>query len=326
MQFGESSKVMEANVLVATRSFGSTSERPWQILAEAGCETVRADMSQKMTEERLIGLLDGMHGAIVGVVPMTAHVIENAPSLKVVSMHGVGVDHVDLEAAARKGLIVANCPGANDQAVADLAIGLMVAIARQIPFVDQDVRNGKWGRYHGSELWKKTLGLIGLGRIGRGVAKRALGFDMQVLAYDPYVDEGQAAGIGVRLASFEEVITAADFLSLHAALTEETRHMLGKSELERMKPSAFLINTARGGLVDEKALYAALAEGRLAGAGLDAFAAEPPTGSPLLKLENVVLTPHIGAHTQEAIERVGVLAAQNVVQALQTGEPVHRVV
>jgi D-3-phosphoglycerate dehydrogenase len=317
---------MEAKVLIATRSFGSTSQKPWQVLAEAGCETVQADMGQKMTEQRLIELLDGMDGAIVGVVPMTAHVIENVPSLRVVSMHGVGFDHVDLGAAARKGLVVANCPGANDQAVADLAIGLMVAVARQIPFVDQDIRNGKWGRYHGSELWRKTLGLIGLGRIGRGVAKRALGFDMQVLAYDPYVDEGQAGALGVRMSSFEEVITAADFLSLHAALTEETRHIIGKSQLGRMKPSAFLINTARGGLVDEEALFAALAAGQLAGAALDAFAAEPPIGSPLLRLENVVLTPHIGAHTQEAIERVGVLAAQNVVQALQTGEPVYRVV
>jgi D-3-phosphoglycerate dehydrogenase len=317
---------MKAKVLIATRSFGSTSERPWQVLAEAGCETVRAEMSQKMTEQRLIELLNGMDGAVVGVVPMTDRVIESASSLKVVSMHGVGLDHVDLEAAARKGLIVANCPGANDQAVADLAIGLMVAIARHIPFADQDVRNGKWGRYHGSELWKKTLSLIGLGRIGHGVAKRALGFDMQVLAYDPYVDEVQAEAIGVRMSSFEEVISAADFLSLHAALTEETRHMIGKSELEHMKPSAFLINTARGGLVDEEALYAALARGQLAGAALDTFAAEPPIGSPLLQLENVVLTPHIGAHTQEAIERMGMLAARNVVQALRAGEPVHRVV
>jgi D-3-phosphoglycerate dehydrogenase len=299
---------MKARVLIATRSFGSTSERPWQVLAEAGCETVRADMSQKMTEGRLIELLNGMDGAVVGVVPMTDRVIESASSLKVVSMHGVGFDHIDLEAAARKGLIVANCPGANDQAVADLAIGLMVAIARQIPFADQDVRNGKWGRYHGSELWKKTLSLIGLGRIGHGVARRALGFDMQVLAYDPYVDEVQAEAIGVRMSSFEE------------------RHMIGKSELEHMKPSAFLINTARGGLVDEEALYAALARGQLAGAALDTFAAEPPIGSPLLQLENVVLTPHIGAHTQEAIERMGMLAARNVVQALRAGEPVHRVV
>jgi len=316
---------MDAKVLIATRSFGSTSQKPWQVLAEAGCETVRADMSQKMTEERLIELLSGVDGAIVGVVPLTARVLENAPQLKVVSAHGVGVDYIDLQAAARLGVIVANCPGANDQSVADLAIGLMVCVARQIPLVDQDVRGGKWGRYEGCELWRKTLGLIGLGRIGRAVARRALGFDMQVLAYDPYVDEKQAEAMGVRMASLEEVIASADFLSLHAALTEETRHLIGKSELESMKLTAFLINTARGGLVDEDALYAALVEGKLAGAALDVFAAEPPLGSPLLGLKNVVVTSHIGAHTRESIERVGALAAQNVVKALQTGEPVFRV-
>jgi D-3-phosphoglycerate dehydrogenase len=317
---------MNAQVLIATRSFGSTSPRPWQVLAEAGCLTVQADMSQKMSEERLIGLLTDVDAAIIGVVPMTARVLEHAPQLKVVCAHGVGVDHIDLEAASRRGVVVANCPGANDQAVADLAIGLMVAVARQIPLADRDVRGAKWGRYEGSELWKKMLGLIGLGRIGRAVARRALGFDMQVLAYDPYGDEGQAQALGVRLVTLEEVIASAEFLSLHAALTPETRHMIGKQQLEQMKPNAFLINTARGGLVDEAALYAALTGGKLAGAALDAFAVEPPVGSPLLELKNIIVTPHIGAHTREAIDRVGVLAAQNVVQALQTGEPIFRVV
>jgi D-3-phosphoglycerate dehydrogenase len=316
---------MRAKVLIATRSFGSTSQKPWQILAEAGCETVRADMSQKMTEERLIELLDGADAAIVGMVPMTARVLENAPGLKVVSTHGTGVDHIDLDAAAKLGMIVANCPETNNQAVADLTIGLMICVSRQIPILDQDVRDGKWEHYRGSELWKKTLGLAGLGSIGRAVAKRALGFDMQVLAYDPYVDEQQAQAIGVNMTSFEEVIASADFLSLHAALTEETRHMIGKRELERMKPSAFLINTARGGLVDEEALYQALTEGQIAGAALDVFVHEPPWGSPLLQLDNVVVTPHIGAHTKEAIKRMGIMAAQNVVQTLQTGQPLHRV-
>ena len=316
---------MLTKVLIATRSFGSTSQRPWDVLAQAGFETVRADMSLKMTEDRLVDLLKEVEAAIIGIVPMSAYVLERSPGLRVVVAHGVGVDHIDLEAAARHNVIVANCPGANDQAVADLAMGLMLAIARRIPFVDRDVRIGKWGRHTGSELWNKTLGLIGLGRIGQGVAKRASGFDMQLLAFDPYVDGERAHALGVRMANFEEVLTSADFLSLHAALTEETRNMLGQRELGMMKPSAYLINTARGGLVDEAALHTALKKGRLAGAALDAFVAEPPIGSPLLELENVVLTPHIGAHSSEAIERVGVLAAQNVVQALQTGEPIHRV-
>ena len=317
---------MTYKVLIATRSFGSTSQKPWDVLAEANCELIRADMQQKMTEERLSELLADVDGAIVGVVPLTARVLDHAPKLKIIAAHGVGVDHIDLQAAARAGVVVANCPGANDQAVADLTIGLMISLARQIPLVDQDVRSGKWGRYEGSELWKKSVGLIGLGRIGRGVARRALGFDMQVLAYDPYVDDQQAQAIGVRMASLDEVITAADFVSLHTPLTEETRHLIGKQQLEQMKPSAFLINTARGGLIDEEALYGALVGGKLAGAGLDAFAVEPPVGSPLLGLKNVVLTPHIGAHTKEAIERVGMLAAQNVVHVFRTGEPIHRVV
>ena len=312
-------------VLVATRSFGSTSSKPWDVLAEAGCEVVKADMKGEMSEERLIELLADIDGAIVGVVPVTAHVLESAPRLKVISMHGVGVDHVDLPAAAKLGIVIANCPGANDQAVADLAIGLMIAIARQIPIADLALRQEKWGRYTGSELWNKRLGLVGYGRIGRGVAKRALGFDMDVLVFDPYVPADQAGLPGVRFTSLEEVITSADFLSLHAALTNETRSMIGEAQLRNMKPSAFLVNTARGGLVDEAALYQALNQKWIAGAALDVFIEEPPAGSPLLGLENLVVTPHIGAHTQEAIERMGVMAAQNVVLTLQSGQPLHRV-
>jgi D-3-phosphoglycerate dehydrogenase len=317
---------MGHKVLIATRSFGSTSDKPWQVLAEAGCDTIKADMSQQMTEARLIELLAGVDGAIVGVVPLTAHVLAHAPGLKVVSMHGVGVDHVDLVAAADLGVIVANCPEANGQAVADLAIGLMIAIARRIPFVDREVRHEIWQRHSGSELWRKTLGLIGLGYIGRAVAKRALGFDMTVLAYDPYVKPEQVEPLGVGLASFEEVLTTADFISLHAVLNKETRDMIGTAQFEMMKPGAFLINTGRGGLVDEAALVQALTDRQIAGAALDAFVHEPPRNSPLLKLENAIFTPHIGAHTKEAIDRVGILAAQNVTQALQMGEPVYRVV
>lgn len=315
-----------ATVLIATRSFGSTSQKPWEVLAAAGCQVVRADMTQQMSEDRLISLLQGVEAAIIGVVPMTARVIHSAPRLKVICMHGVGVDHIDLQAAAACSVIVANCPGANDQAVADLTIGLMLAAARQIPCADSDIRQGKWAAYQGSELWRKTLGLIGLGRIGRAVAQRATGFDMHIVAYDPYVDEGLAKGIGVELVGLEEVLAESDFVSLHTPLTEHTRHIIGRTELSQMKPTAFLVNTARGGLIDEDALYHALVEGRLAGAALDVFADEPPTGSPLLTLPNVVMTPHIGAHTKEAIERVGVLAAQNVVQALNTGEPLYRMV
>lgn len=317
---------MAHRVLVATRSFGSTSPKPWDVLANAGVEVIKADMKGELSEERLIDWLRDIDGAIVGVVPMTARVMESSPRLKVVSMHGVGVDHIDLQAASRLGIVIANCPGANDQAVADLAIGLMIAVARNIPSADRALRDQQWGRYSGSELWGKNLGLIGYGRIGRGVAKRALGFDMQVLVYDPYIQADQIGLPEVRLtASLQEVIQSADFLSIHAALTEETRAMIGEVELRAMKPSAYLINTARGGLLNESALYKALHEKWIAGAALDVFIEEPPLGSPLLGLENIVVTPHVGAHTQEAIERMGVMAAQNVIQTLQGGQPLNRV-
>ena len=295
------------------------------MLHQAGCDLVKADMSVEMTEERLVGLLEGVAAAIVGVVPLTAHVLENAPDLKVVSAHGVGVDHIGLDAAGRLGITIANCPGANAASVADLTFGLMIGIARNIPGVEQKLRQGGWGRHHGCELFQKTLGIIGLGHIGAGVAKRALGFDMQVLAHDPYVPGIPKGLAGLQLVSFQDVIRRADFVSLHTPLNDDTRSIIGPAQLAAMKPGAYLINTARGGLVDEQALCNALTNREIAGAALDCFANEPPAGSPLLGLDNIVMTPHIGAHTQEAIERMGVMAAQNVINVLNGQEPLNRV-
>lgn len=317
---------MPFKVLVATRSFGSTSDAPWDVLHNSGCELVKADMSQEMSEDRLIRLLEGVEGAVIGVFPMTSYVMENAPALKVISMHGVGTDHIDLEAASRLGIVIANCPGTNDQAVADLTIGLIIAVARNIPSVDNELRAGTWGRQKGSELWKKTLGMIGFGRIGSAVAKRAIGFDMRVLVYDPYVEPEYVIEIGASVAPLEDILAESDYLSLHAALTAETKNMIGSIQFERMKPSAFLINTARGGLVDEDALHDALINGKIAGAAMDVFVEEPLRSGPLLELKNVVLTPHIGAHTVEAIDRMGVMAARNVVRTLLGGQPISRVV
>ena len=317
---------MAHKILIATRSFGSTSKKPWEVLAAAGCDTVSADMTLKMTEARLAELLNGVDGAIVGVVPVTGWVLDQAPGLKIVSAHGVGVDHIDLKAAADKGVVVANCPGGNAASVCDLAIGLMIAAARSIPGVDRAVRRGEWLRYHGSEMWQKTVGIIGLGHIGLGVAKRARGFDMRVLAYDPFVDQLPEQLSQMQLTSMDDLLRQADFITLHAPLTDQTRHMIGPGELAVMKPGAYLINTARGGLVDEQALFEALSAGRIAGAAFDCFVKEPPEGSPLLKLDNMIMTPHIGAHTRESIERVGVMAAENVVAVLSGKPPHHRVV
>jgi D-3-phosphoglycerate dehydrogenase len=316
---------MTQKVLIATRSFGSTSHKPGEILHKGGCDLVNADMSLEMTEERLIDLLKGAAAAIVGVVPMTAYVLAHAPDLKVVSVHGVGVDHIDLDAAARLGITIANCPGANAASVSDLTIGLMIAIARNIPGVERELRQGGWGSHQGSELFQKTLGIIGLGHIGLGVAKRAMGFDMKVLVHDPHVHSVPKELPEIQLVSIANLIRRADFVSLHAPLNDDTRNIIGPAELAAMKPGAFLINTARGGLADEQALFNALNTGKIAGAAFDCFVDEPPTGSPLLGLDNFLGTPHIGAHTQESIERVGVVAAQNVINALKGQEPLYRV-
>lgn len=283
-------------------------------------------MTQEITEANLIDLLNGVDAAIIGVVPMTEYVLENAPKLKVVSMHGVGVDHIDLEAAKKHGIVVTNCLGSNDHAVADLTIGLMVSIARNIPAVDRELREGGWGRYKGHELWNKSLGLIGFGHIGRAVAKRAIGFEMKILVHDPFIDSKPDELPNLKFISFDEVIRESDFLSLHTPLTDETRNMIGTDQFQAMKSNAYLINTARGELVDEQALYKALIDGHIAGAALDVYAKEPPKNNPLIKLNNVVLTPHIGAHTNEAIERMSTMAVQNALQTLQGKEPHFRVV
>ncbi|HAL61520.1 MAG TPA: hydroxyacid dehydrogenase [Chloroflexi bacterium] len=316
---------MPYKVVVATRSFGTTSQEPWDVLAEGGCVPVAVDILQ-LTDEEFAEVLRDADGLIVGRRPVTADIIANASRLKVISMHGVGVDHIDLEAAKAQGVAVANCPDANFNSVADLTLGLMVAVARQIPQVSQAVQGGEWGRFSGVEVWEKTLGLVGLGRVGRGVARRATGFQMSVLVYDPYLTVAEVEDAGGRMVALDELLAEADFVSLHAPLTEETQHMINREALRRMKPTAYLVNTARGELVDEEALYEALTQGMIAGAALDVFTKEPPGDSPVLGLPNVVVTPHIGAHTREATTNASIMAARNVVQALQTGEPVHRVI
>ena len=315
---------MTHKILVATRSFGSTSSKPWDVLKDAGIDWIKADMDQKMTEDRMISLLQDVDGCIIGVVPMTARVLENAPRLKVICFHGVGVDFIDRSTAAHLGIIIANCPGANNESVADLAIGLMLAAARNVVAADRSLRQGRWESFGGVDLWKKTLGLIGYGHIGRSVARRALGFDMNVLVFDPFIPSDSIEPY-VRFVSLDELLAESDFVSIHAALTPGNQNMIGTAQFARMNRSAYLINTARGGLVDENCLYQAHKEGQIAGAGLDAFVAEPLGNSPLFELSNVVFTPHLGAHTRESVERVGIMAAQNVVQVLQGGTPLHQV-
>lgn len=309
---------MAHRVLIATRTFGSTSTAPWDILAAAGCECVRLDITTASDAE-LSAALGGVDAAIVGSRPITASMIEASEHLKVIAMHGVGVDHIDRATARAKGIVVANAPGANANSVADLALGLMLAIARRIPQQSLELQRCRWRSSVGTELWRKTLGIVGLGQVGRGVAQRARGFEMTILGFDPYLPQTAFEEAGVRPVGLDELLASSDVVSLHAPATPETRNLISGERLALMKPTAFLINTARGDLVDESALYVALTTGVIAGAGLDTHAHEPPLDDCLVTLPNVVATPHIGAHTEEAVTRASVMAAQNVVAVLGGG-------
>jgi D-3-phosphoglycerate dehydrogenase len=240
------------------------------------------------------------------------------PRLRAVARAGVGLDNVDMAEATRHGVAVLNTPGGNATAAAEHALALMLALARHVPAAHASVASGQWDRqrFVGVELSGKLLGVLGLGRVGTLVARRAQAFGMEVWGHDPYLSEERARSLGIRKAELDEILPAADFLSLHLPLTEATRHLIGPVNLAKMKPEAMLVNCARGGLVDEEALAAALREGRLAAAGIDVFASEPPKNSPLVGLANVVHTPHLGASTREAKENVSQAIAQGLIALL----------
>lgn len=244
--------------------------------------------------------------------------IAAAPGLKVVARAGVGLDNVDIKAATEAGVMVVNAPTSNIISAAELTVGHILSLSRHIPAAHASLAAGTWKRskYTGVELFEKTVGIIGLGRIGALITERLQAFGMNVVAYDPYVTSARAQQLGVTLLSLDELLREADFVTIHMPKTPETTGMIGTDQLALMKPSAFVINVARGGLVDEDALYAALKSRRIAGAGLDVFVHEPPSESPLLELDNVVLTPHLGASTDEAQEKAGVSVARSVRLAL----------
>lgn len=247
-----------------------------------------------------------------------AEALAAAPSLQVVARAGVGLDNVDVKAATQSGVMVVNAPTSNIVSAAELAVALMLAAARNVAPANAALKQGEWKRskYTGIELYEKTVGIVGLGRIGVLVAQRLSAFGMKVIAYDPYVQAGRAAQMGVRLVTLDELLAEADFMSVHLPKTAETLGLIGEEQLAKVKPSLVLVNAARGGIVDEHALHVAVKEGRVAAAGLDVFASEPCIDSPLFEFENVVATPHLGASTHEAQEKAGVAVARSVRLAL----------
>jgi D-3-phosphoglycerate dehydrogenase / 2-oxoglutarate reductase len=299
-------------VVATARAFCAHDGPHQAIIRDAGLELVLAAGSAPLTAAQLAPLAADADALLLGLDQCDASVFAAAPRLRVVSRFGAGVDSIDLEAAARHGVTITTTPNANTIAVAELTLGLLLALARDLPSAIATARAGGWTRSPGWELDGKTLGLVGLGRIGRAVAVRAAAFGMRVIGHDPFVtDVPHVAPV-----TLDELWASADAVSLHLGLEERTRHLVDGAVLARMKPSAVLINASRGGLVDEAALVEALRTGSIAGAAADAFDREPPTGSPLLVLPNFVPTPHLGAATREAARRMGEAAARNVVAVL----------
>jgi D-3-phosphoglycerate dehydrogenase len=259
---------------------------------------------------------------------VTEEVMAAAPGLRVVGRAGAGVDNIDVAAATRRGIVVMNAPGENTISAAEHTLSMILALARRIPAADRSMRAGRWERgaaFMGVELYGKTLGILGVGKVGREVGARARAFGMQVLGYDPVLAPEAAARIGVTAVPFDDVLSRSDILTLHLPLTESTRHLIGRDQLARCRRGVRIVNVARGGVIDEAALVEAIRSGHVAGAALDVFEHEPPQGSPLLGLEAVVLTPHLGASTEEAQEKVAARIAEQVAAYLRDGTVVNAV-
>ena len=280
-------------------------------------EVVNCDGANRA--ELLAALAKGVDAVLVrSATKMDAEAIAAAKGLKVIARAGVGLDNVDIPAATAAGVMVVNAPTSNIVSAAELAISLLLASARFISPAHAALRNGKWARsrYTGAELFEKTLGIVGFGRIGQLVAHRMQAFGMDVVAYDPYLQPARAAQLGVRLLELDELLRVSDFITIHLPKTKETANLIGVEALKKVKPSVRILNAARGGVLDEAALFTAITEGRVAGAGLDVFSTEPCTDSPLFALDQVVATPHLGASTDEAQERAGIAVAVSVRKAL----------
>lgn len=307
---------------ISTTSFLKPQNAQAKALAESYFdEVVYNDLGLPLKGEEILTRLEGCDAYIAGVDYITSDVIEQMPeSVKVISRYGVGIDRVDLDAAKKRKIVVTNTPGANSTAVAELAFSLMLSVARNIPQLHNAVTEGQWPRSEGIELAGRTLGIVGMGAIGKRLALRAKAFEMDVAAYDPYFDAAFAQAHGIQKLELEELLKVSDIISLHVPMTPENYHLIDARRIAAMKPGAIIINTARGGLIDEAAAAAALKEGKLGGLGLDAFEQEPLLESPLKGLPRTIFTPHTGAHTSEAVANMGMMSVQNAIAVLN-GEP-----
>ncbi len=298
---------MGRKVLIATRTFGKYSRKPVEFLKSHGFDLTFAKDIEEL--ERNISNVDAL---IVGGMKIDRNILHRAEKMRIVAKHGVGYDNIDVKSATEKGIVVVTARGTNSESVAELVIGFIFALSRLLIHAHNDLhRNGKWNDWVGQEVRGKTLGVIGFGDIGKRVAEKGHALGMSILVTDPYV---QAVPKWIEKVELNELLQKSDFVSLHVPLNESTRGMLGKFEFSRMKNRAFLINTSRGEIVDEEALVDAIENGEIAGAALDVFKEEPlPSSSPILNCERIIITPHIGSHTYEAVERMGMNVAESIV-------------
>jgi phosphoglycerate dehydrogenase-like enzyme len=311
-------------VLVTAATFGARHPALREELARAVGSVHYLASDRRRDGNELRRRVEQVDGWIAGLDPIDAALIDAARRLRVIARYGVGYDRVDLQAASRRGIVVTNTPGANTDAVAELAIGLMLTLARRICQANQAVKRGQWPRPAGMGLCGRTVGLVGFGAIGRAVARRLEPFGCRVLAADPYATPAADSGAGAVLMPLADMLPGCDIVSLHAALTPETVGMVDAAFLGRMKPGALLINTARGEFIDEAALKRALSEGPLGGAALDCWRQEPPAAeNPLLRLPQLIATPHTGAHTDEALHAMGRMALDACLTVLRGHRPAH---
>ena len=317
------SAAMSWKVLITARTMNEVGASALQLLRDAGCDLIIPPVPGPFPADELLKRLPGMDAALASMDKFNAAVLASpaATKLKIISRWGVGYDAIDVPAATQAGIVVAYTPGLLDETVADFAFALLLALARRVHIGHSDMSNGVWRGVWGNDVFGKTLGILGCGRIGRAVARRATGFNMRLIAHDVQPNP-EAEKLGVRFVSLDELLAESDFLSLHAALTTQNRGLIGEGQLHRMRKTAYLINTARGALVDENALARALHEGRIAGAALDAFGIEPlPADHVLRKAPNVLLTPHLASFARETGERVSSTAAQAIVDLMNGRRP-----
>lgn len=307
-------------VLATPRSFGKNNPELFDILRDAGLDVVRNDTGAILSAARMCEKLADCDGLIVGVDPVDATVLAVAPRLRAIAKYGVGLDNIDLAACEARGIRVSRTVGANSEAVADYALALMLGVARKVALIDRRCRERDWSKITGIDLYGKTVGIIGLGAVGKRVARRCgAGFGMKVLGHDIAWDDAWAAGNHVERASLERIFREADFISLHTSLDDSTRHLVDAPRLALMKPTAILINTARGELVDGPALLEALEQKRIYGAGLDVFEQEPPQDARWYALDNLVMGSHCSSSTSGAVATMGHMAVSNLLRDLGLG-------